>query len=78
MDELLVVRIAAAALGGAAVGVERQWSGHASGPHARFVGWLWGDGVLAGTARLTLASGIIAVTSLLLVEKSRLHAWLPH
>ena len=128
-----VLYVAAAALGGAAVGVERQWSGHASGPHARFAGirtftllgglagiagWLWGAGavalatvllgggaalvvaayvaasrhhvdgttevaalvvlaagVLAGTGRLTLASGIIAVTSLLLVEKTRLHAW---
>jgi uncharacterized membrane protein YhiD involved in acid resistance len=59
MDELLIVHIAAAALGGAAVGVERQWSGYASGPHARFAGirtftmlgglagiagWLWGEG----------------------------------
>lgn len=128
-----VAYIAAAALGGAAVGVERQWSGHASGPHARFagirtftllgglagiVGWLWSEGavaiatvlltggaalvvaayaaasrdevdgttevaalvvlaagVLAGTGRLTLASGIIAITSMLLVEKTRLHAW---
>ena len=30
-------------------------------------------GVAAGLGRLTLASGIIAVTRLLLVEKSRLH-----
>jgi len=27
-----------ATLGGAAIGLERQWSGHASGPHARFGG----------------------------------------
>jgi len=27
-----------AILGGAGVGVERQWSGHASGPKARFAG----------------------------------------
>jgi len=26
------------ALGGAAVGLEREWSGHASGPNARFAG----------------------------------------
>jgi uncharacterized membrane protein (DUF4010 family) len=128
-----VLYIAAAALGGAAVGVEREWSGHASGPHARFAGirtftllgglagiagWLWNEGAaamatvllaggaalvvtayvaasrhavdgttevaalvvlaagaLAGAGRLTLASGIVAVTSLLLVEKTRLHAW---
>ena len=30
--------LAVATLGGAAVGVERQWSGHASGPAARFAG----------------------------------------
>ena len=27
-----------ATLGGAAVGLERQWSGHAEGPRARFAG----------------------------------------
>ncbi len=128
-----VLHVAAAALGGAAVGVEREWSGHASGRGARFagvrtftllgglagiVGVLWVEGagalatvllagaaalvvvayavasrqsiesttevaafvvlaagVLAGMGRLAFASGIIAVTSLLLVEKSRLHAW---
>src|SRR6478735_5213006 len=32
------LRILVAALGGAAIGVERQWSGHASGPRARFGG----------------------------------------
>lgn len=121
-----------AALGGAAVGLERQWSGHAEGPEARFAGirtftmlgavggfsgWLWtagitapaailcagavaivaaayvrgsrhdidgttevaalvvlAAGVLAGTGSLRLASGVIAVVTLLLVEKSRLHA----
>jgi uncharacterized membrane protein (DUF4010 family) len=121
-----------AALGGTAVGVERQWSGHAEGAEARFAGvrtftllgglgglagWLWGAGftlpavvLLAGAAAITtaayvarmrvdvdgttevaalvviaagviagagvhrLASGVIALTTLLLVEKSRLHA----
>jgi Predicted membrane protein len=120
-----------AALGGTAVGIERQWSGHADGPGARFAGVrtftllgglgglsgaLWGLGLtwpavvlLAGAAAITtaayvassrrdvdgttevaalivtaagllagigsyrLASGIIAVACLLLVEKSRLH-----
>lgn len=32
------VRLAVAALCGLAVGIEREWSGHASGPHARFAG----------------------------------------
>jgi uncharacterized membrane protein (DUF4010 family) len=122
-----------AALGGTAIGLERQWSGHAVGPAARFAGirtftmlglvgglsgWLWTIGLhapaavlLAGAMALTtaayaaasrtdvdgttevaaivvvaagvaatvgaqpLASGIIALTSLLLLEKSRLHAF---
>jgi uncharacterized membrane protein (DUF4010 family) len=121
-----------AALGGTAVGLERQRSGHADGPSARFAGirtftmlgalaglagWLWmtgvavlaaillagavaitasayiaassrdvdgttevsalivmAAGVIAGTGSVRLASGIIAVEVLLLVEKSRLHA----
>ena len=124
--------IAAAALGGAAVGVERQWSGHASGPAARFAGvrtftllgglgglagWLWSGhyellaavvlasagalvvaayvaasrhnvdgttevaalvvlaaGLMAGSDHLALASGVIALTDVILLEKSRLHA----
>jgi uncharacterized membrane protein (DUF4010 family) len=120
-----------ATLGGAAVGLERQWSGHAEGPAARFAGirtftmlgavggfsgWLWdagitapagillagaviivaaayvrgsrqdidgttevaalvvlAAGVLAGMGSVRLASGTIALLTLLLVEKSRLH-----
>jgi len=134
MDPYLreIAGIVVAALGGAAIGVEREWSGHAEGPSARFAGvrtftllggfagmagWLWqagamplavvlaggaaalvvaayvagsrrdvdgttevaalvaiGAGVLAGGGRMALASGIVAATALLLVEKSRLHA----
>jgi uncharacterized membrane protein (DUF4010 family) len=124
-----LVGIFVAALGGAAVGVERERSGHASGPHARFggvrtftliggiaglAGWLFtqhligfaivlaagavalvisgyvaasrreidgtteaaalvviGAGLAAGVGWLALASGIVAVSVLLLVE---LHA----
>lgn len=120
-----------AALGGAAVGLEREWSGHARGSGARFAGirtftmlgaigglgsllWTIGlswpavillfgavaivvaaylaasrrdidattevaalvviaAGMLAGSGAYRMASGIIAITSLLLVEKSRLH-----
>ncbi len=122
----------AAALGGAAIGVEREWSGHASGSKARFagvrtftllgglagvVGQLWvaghelpaaillaaaavlvlagyavasrhdvggtteaaalvvlAAGFLAGTGNLAYASGVVALTTLVLIEKSRLHA----
>ena len=128
-----VVRLLIAALGGAAIGVERQWSGHADGPHPHFGGirtftllglmaglggWLWtlsapwlavmllagavgivivgyvrvsavdvdgttevaalvviAAGVLAGLGQVQVASAVIAVASLLLVEKTRLHGW---
>jgi uncharacterized membrane protein (DUF4010 family) len=121
-----------AALGGGAVGLEREWSGHTRGSDRRFAGirtftligglgglagLLWTGGLtwpavivllgpvaivaaaylvgsqtdldsttevaalvvvsagfLAGTGAQRLASGVIAVTCLLLVEKSRLHA----
>jgi uncharacterized membrane protein (DUF4010 family) len=127
-----IIPLLIAALGGAAVGLERQWSGHADGPGARFAGirtftmlgalggfcgWLWtagftapsaillagavtivvvayvagsrqdidgttevvalivlASGVLAGMGSVRLASGIFALVTLLLVEKSRLHA----
>lgn len=120
-----------AALGGTAVGVEREWSGHTQGPTAHFAGvrtftmlgalggmagWLWplgypvasavllagavgitvaayaassrrdidattevaalvviGAGLIAGTGAYRLASSLFAITSLLLLEKSRLH-----
>ncbi len=122
-----------AVLGGLAVGIERQWSGHAEGPAARFAGlrtftmlglvaglsgWLWtagltgpaiiflaglgalvvlayqaasrtdidgttevsafvvlAAGVLAGAGHERMASSIIAVTLLLLVEKRQLHSF---
>jgi uncharacterized membrane protein (DUF4010 family) len=127
-----IVALLIAALGGAAVGLERQWSGHADGPDARFAGirtftmlgalgglsaWLWNAGVtipsaillagavavvgaayvarsrhdidgttevaalvvlsagvLAGMGLIELASAIIALVTLLLIEKSRVHA----
>jgi uncharacterized membrane protein (DUF4010 family) len=130
--EALPLGILVAAIGGLAIGVERQWSGHATGPQAHFAGirtftllgatagisgWLWtlqlealatvilagaaglvvvgylaasrvdvdgttevsaivvlAAGLLAGIGHLALASGIIAVTALVLLEKSRLHA----
>lgn len=132
-DAAAVLNVATALLGGLAVGIERQWSGHAVGPAARFAGlrtftmlglvaglsgWLWSAGltgpaivflaglgalvviayqaasrtdvdgttevaafvvlaagVLAGAGQVRVASAIIAVTVLLLVEKTRLHGW---
>jgi len=127
-----VYGLVVATLGGFAIGVERQWSGHASGPEARFAGvrtftmlggvaglagTLWARegpvlaavllsvagalivaayvagsrrdvdgttevaalvvltaGTAAGLGHMRLASGVIALTALLLVEKSRLHS----
>jgi uncharacterized membrane protein YhiD involved in acid resistance len=126
-----VLGILISAIGGAAVGLEREWSGHAKGPKARFAGirtftllglqaglagWFWTNGqrmlaialiaaasalivaayvaasrvevdgttevaalvvlaagVAAGMRELQLASAVFATTTLLLIEKSRLH-----
>ena len=64
-------------LGGLAVGLERQWSGHASGPHAHLgglrtftmfgliaglSGWLWkADLALPGAVLLSAAAAIIGI-----------------
>ncbi len=130
-DVSALLGLLVAALGGAGIGLERQWSGHASGRYARFAGirtftligcisgisgllalaghptlsaiLLAGPvaltvvayalasrhdadatteiaafvaiaaGLLAGLGYTAIASGIIAITVLLLVEKSRLH-----
>ena len=125
--------LAVAALNGAAIGLERQRSGHATGPRARFGGIrtftligasggmagllltsgatalsmvvaagaaslivagyvaamrddidatteaaalvVLATGMLAGTGRIAVASGVTAAAALLLAEKSRLHAF---
>ena len=130
-DLTALQHLVVALLGGLAVGVEREWSGKAEGPRARFAGirtftllglvaglsgWLWtagltgpaiiflaglgalvvvayqaasrtdidgttevsafvvlAAGVLAGAGYDRLASGIIAITLLFLVEKKQLH-----
>jgi uncharacterized membrane protein (DUF4010 family) len=124
--------VVVAALGGLAIGIERQWSGHASGPYPHLggvrtftliggtagmagylaqteflavaallvaglmalvaIGYLAASrnhvdattevaaivvvatGFLAGIGRTELSSGAVAITALLLVEKSRVHA----
>ena len=73
------------AFGGAAVGLEREWSGHAKGPKARFAGirtftllglqaglagWFWSN------EQRTLATALIAAASALIVAPmSRRAAW---
>jgi uncharacterized membrane protein (DUF4010 family) len=130
--ELRTVGVLIATLGGAAIGVERERSGHAArttvhfagvrtftllGGYAGLCGWLWAAGlpviaavlaagsvalvvvayaatsrheiggttemaalvtiaagVLAGIGHLELASAAVAITTLLLIEKSRVHS----
>jgi uncharacterized membrane protein (DUF4010 family) len=136
IPEPQILGLLIATLGGMAVGLERQWSGHAGGADARFAGirtftmlgaiaglsgWfltidlrgaaivllagatgiivvayaaasrrdidattevaglvVLAAGVLAGMGSFGLASGIVALLSLLLVEKSRLHSMVAH
>lgn len=131
VDVSTALGLGVAALGGAAIGLERQWSGHASGPQARFggirtftllgalgglAGWLSLNGLLplavvvlsaaaalivfayvaasrtdvdgttevaaivvlvagtlSGAGRLAMGSAVVAGTTLLLLEKTRLH-----
>ena len=77
MDLSIGVGLGVAALGGAAIGLERQWSGHASGPQARFGGirtftLLGGLGGLAGwlavNGLLPLAVVVLAGSASLVVS----------
>lgn len=63
-----VAGLAVAILGGAAVGVERQRSGHATGPHAHFGGVRTFTllGALAGIAGLLSANGFLVPAALLI------------
>ena len=79
-----ILGLVIAALGGTAVGVERQWSGHADGADARFAGvrtftllgglgglagWLWQAGyTLPATV---LLAGAAAITSAAYVARMR-------
>jgi len=63
-----VIDLAVAALAGLAVGIEREWSGHASGAHARFAGvrTFLVLGLLAGVAGWLHETGRVAVAFVLL------------
>jgi uncharacterized membrane protein (DUF4010 family) len=63
-----IVRVSIAALGGAAVGLERQWSGHADGPAARFAGirTFTMFGAIGGTSGLLWTAGVTAPAAILL------------
>lgn len=72
---IIPLGVIVALLGGLAVGIERQWSGHASGPRARFggirtfallggfsglAGWLWSEEVhLVATVLVAAAAALI-------------------
>ncbi|HEY5546954.1 MAG TPA: MgtC/SapB family protein [Gemmatimonadaceae bacterium] len=67
MDET-VARLLVAALAGLAVGLEREWSGHASGPLARFAGLrtFFLIGALGGVAGTLISQGAGAAGAVLL------------
>ncbi|HUF47099.1 MAG TPA: MgtC/SapB family protein, partial [Vicinamibacterales bacterium] len=77
MDWPALWNLTIATLAGLAVGLERQWSGHADGPQARFAGlrtftmlglvaglsgWLWTTG-LEGPAAILLAGAAALVVA---------------
>lgn len=61
-------QLGVAALAGLAVGIEREWSGHASGPEARFAGarTFLLLGILGGVAGWLLAGGVVAAGTVIL------------
>lgn len=61
-------RLSIAALVGLAVGIEREWSGHATGPHARFGGLrtFFLLGLVGGAAGLLIAAQFAPVAAVLL------------
>lgn len=63
-----VAPLAVAALSGLAVGLEREWSGHATGPAARFAGLrtFFLLGLLGGIAGLLLRQGLIGPAAAIL------------
>jgi uncharacterized membrane protein (DUF4010 family) len=84
VDSTALWNLVVALLGGLAVGIEREWSGHATGPRARFAGvrtftllalvsglsgWLWTAG-LQGPAVIFLA-GLGALVVVAYVAASR-------
>jgi len=70
----VVARLAVAGLAGLGVGIERQWSGHAVGPHARFAGvrTFLLFGLLGGVAGLLLSLGSAGVALVLLAGAAAL------
>src|SRR4051812_17167397 len=61
------VRLSIAALIGIGVGLEREWSGHASGPNARFAGLrtFFLLGLVGGVAGLILSLGFTGIAAMI-------------
>jgi uncharacterized membrane protein (DUF4010 family) len=74
MDLTLATNLAVAALAGLAVGIEREWSGHTTGPDARFAGTRTFAmlGALGGMAGHLLSVGLLAVATALLASAGAL------
>jgi uncharacterized membrane protein (DUF4010 family) len=76
LDLEMALRLALAGLTGLAVGIEREWSGHASGPRARFAGvrTFLLLGLLGGMAGVLAAGGWMVLGSILLAGATLLAA----
>jgi uncharacterized membrane protein (DUF4010 family) len=74
VDSTVATGLAVAGLAGLAVGIEREWSGHATGPAARFAGvrTFLLLGVLGGLAGWLIAGDMMAPGVLLLASGSLL------
>lgn len=74
VDLTVAARLAVAGLAGLAVGIEREWSGHATGPSARFAGvrTFFLLGLLGGLAGWLIEGGLIAPGVLLLAAGAAL------
>jgi uncharacterized membrane protein (DUF4010 family) len=77
VNDSIVVRLVVAAVAGLAVGLEREWSGHATGPHPRFAGlrtfFLLGTlGGVAGWLAASESVGAVAIGVALLVAGAAL------
>lgn len=74
MDTASLIGLLVATLGGAAIGLERQWSGHASGPHARFGGIRTFTllGGLAGLAGWSSVNSLLPLAAVLLAGAAAL------
>jgi uncharacterized membrane protein (DUF4010 family) len=74
VDLTVTTRLAVAGLAGLAVGIEREWSGHATGPAARFAGvrTFLLLGLLGGLAGWLIGGGLMLPGALLLASGSLL------